>query len=522
MNELQGEALERRLLVLAPVGKDAWLIEAMLSKDAVACTGCADVDSLARELERGAAAILVTEEALPRDGRLAEIIDRQPPWSDLPVLILTHAGANSTIVTQAVQALGNVTLLERPVRTAALASAVRSALRARERQYQTRSHLLEREDANRRKDEFLATLAHELRNPLAPIRNTVSLLQISGASQPSGQVWEMMDRQIDHMVRLVDDLMEVSRITRGKIELRKSALSLGDVIVAAVEASRPLVEAANHKLNVNLPPEPLVVDADAVRLAQVFSNLLNNAARYTDAGGRIDVTAWREGGDAMISVSDTGIGIAADALPRVFDMFVQADARDSRAQTGLGIGLTLARSLVTMHGGSITALSAGEGRGSEFVVRLPLAREAASPDRAKAGPAPKIPGLPQVMVVDDNRDAANSLAGLLQMLGAEVRVANDGQAALDALGAFHPSAVFLDLGMPGMDGYETARQMRAREDMRGAMLIALTGWSQDRDRRESEAAGFDQHLVKPADLADLRAVLAALATRRPSRSPDVM
>ncbi len=515
MSDLPGQGLERRLLVLAPVGKDASLVEAMLGREGIACAGCADVAALASELERGAAAILVTEESLPRNGQLAEIIQRQPTWSDLPVLILTRAGANSAIVAHAVQTLGNVTLLERPVRTAALASAVRSALRSRERQYQTRGHLLEREEANRRKDEFLATLAHELRNPLAPIRNTVSLLQISGAAQPSGQVWEMMDRQIEHMVRLVDDLMEVSRITRGKIELRKSALSLGDVIVAAVEASRPLLEASRHKLNVSLPPEPLVVDADAVRLAQVFSNLLNNAARYTDMGGRIDVRAWREGGDALVKVSDTGVGISAEALPHVFDMFVQADARDSRAQTGLGIGLTLVRSLVAMHEGSVTAASAGPGRGSEFVVRLPLAGKEAKRAVAGASVPRKIPGLPRVLVVDDNRDAATSLAGLLQVLGAEVRVANDGQEALDTLGAFHPAAVFLDLGMPGMDGYETARRMRARAEMRGAMIIALTGWGQDNDRRQSEAAGFDQHLVKPADITALRAVLASLAKDRP-------
>jgi len=515
VSNLPGEGLERRLLVLAPVGKDASLVEALLRKESVACTGCADLESLAQELERGAAAILVTEEALPRDGRLVEIIGRQPRWSDLPVLVLTRAGADSPVVARALQTLGNVTLLERPVRTTALASAVRSALRARERQYQTRAHLQEREEADLRKDEFLATLAHELRNPLAPIRNAVSLLQISGAVQPSGQVWEMMDRQVEHMVRLVDDLMEVSRITRGKIELRKHALDLADVIGAAVEASRPLVDAARHRLTVTLPPEPLMVEADAIRLAQVFSNLLNNAVRYTDAGGRIEIAARRDADAALVSVSDTGIGISAEALPRVFDMFVQASARDSRAQTGLGIGLTLARSLVAMHGGSVTALSAGEGRGSEFVVRLPLAGQQTKRTNAGVTPSKKIPGLPRVMVVDDNRDAADSLAGLLQVLGAEVRVTHDGQAALDALVAFRPAAVFLDLGMPGMDGYETAKRIRARAEARDTVIVALTGWGQERDRRQTAAGGFDQHLVKPADIAALRAVLASLARERP-------
>ena len=503
--------LERRLLVLAPVGKDAALVESMLRKDAVTCLACHDLDCVGRELERGAAALLLAEEALPRDGRLAEMIQRQPPWSDLPILVLTRPGADSADVGRALRTLGNVTLLERPVRVTALASAVHSALRARERQYETRAHLQEREHADRLKDEFLATLAHELRNPLAPIRNSLSLLRLSGASEPPRQIWEMMDRQVDHIVRLVDDLMEVSRITRGKIELRKSVLDLAEVIAAAVETSRPLIESAHHQLNITLPPERLYVDADSVRLAQVFSNLLNNAVRYTDPGGRIGIAAQRDDGHAVVSVSDTGIGIAPEALPQVFDMFVQGHARDSRAQSGLGIGLTLVRSLVEMHGGSVRARSAGPGRGSEFVVRLPLARPDAPREPASAhAPPRKIAGLPRVMVVDDNHDAADSLAAVLKMLGAEVRVTHDGQAALDALDAFRPAAVFLDLGMPGMDGYQTARQIRLRDGTRALKLIALTGWGQDSDRRQTEAAGFNQHLVKPADVETLQAVLASL------------
>jgi signal transduction histidine kinase len=511
VSDLPGERLERRLLVLAPIGKDAALVETMLRKDAVACVACTDLECLARELERGAAAVLATEEALPHDSRLIDLIQRQPQWSDLPVLVLTRPGADSAAVARAVRTLGNVTLLERPVRVTALASAVHSALRARERQYQTRAHLLEREQADRRKDEFLATLAHELRNPLAPIRNSVSLLRLSGAAGPAGQIWEMMDRQVNHMVRLVDDLMEVSRITRGKIELRKSVVDLAEVIAAAVETSRPLIESARHELSVEMPPQPLLVEGDAMRLAQVFSNLLNNAVRYTDPGGRIGIAAKGDDCSAMVIVSDTGIGIAAEALPRVFDMFVQANARDSRAQSGLGIGLTLVRSLVEMHGGGVAARSAGVGRGSEFVVRLPLARTDAPRAPAAAGATGRrIPGLPRVMVVDDNRDAADSLAAVLKILGAEVRVTNDGRTALDELGAFRPAVVFLDLGMPGMDGYETARHMRAREDTHSTLIIALTGWGQESDRRQTQAAGFNQHLVKPADITALRAVLASL------------
>jgi two-component system, sensor histidine kinase len=511
VSELPGEHFERRLLVLAPVGKDASLVESMLRKDAVTCLACADVARLSRELERGAAAILIAEEALPQDGRLTELIQKQPPWSDLPVLILTRPGADSAAVAQALRTLGNVTLLERPVRVTALASAVRSALRARERQYQTRAHLQEREEANRRKDEFLATLAHELRNPLAPIRNSGSLLRLSGAAAPAGQVWEMMHRQVEHMVRLVDDLMEVSRITRGTIELRKSVVDLAEVIAAAVETSRPLIDSSRHALTVELAPEPMPVEADAMRLAQVFSNLLNNAVRYTDPGGRIGIAARREDGAALVTVSDTGIGIAAEALPRVFDMFVQVDAGDRRAQHGLGIGLTLVRSLVEMHGGSVAARSAGAGRGSEFMVRLPLARADLPRVPADAKAAHRIPGVPRVLVVDDNRDAADSLAAVLKMLGAEVRVSNGGEAALVELGSFRPAAVFLDLGMPGMDGYETARHMRSREEGRATVIVALTGWGQESDRRQTQAAGFNHHLVKPADIPALQAVLASLA-----------
>jgi len=511
VSDLPGERLERRLLVLAPVGKDASLVEAMLRKDAVACFACHDLECLSQELERGAAAILVAEEALPHDSRLIDLIQRQPQWSDLPVLVLTRPGADSPAVARAVRTLGNVTLLERPVRVTALASAVHSALRARERQYQTRAHLREREEADRRKDEFLATLAHELRNPLAPIRNSVSLLRLSGAAGPADQMWEMMDRQVNHMVRLVDDLMEVSRITRGKIDLRKEMVDLAEVLAAAVETSRPLIDAAGHELTLAMPPEVLLVEADAVRLAQVFANLLNNAVRYTDPGGRIGIAAKRDDGSAVVIVSDTGIGIAAEALPRVFDMFVQANARDSRAQSGLGIGLTLVRSLVEMHGGSVAARSAGAGLGSEFLVRLPLARHDARLAPAETrGAGRKIPGLPRVMVVDDNRDAADSLAAVLKLLGAEVRVTHDGRSALDEVGDFRPAVVFLDLGMPGMDGYETARHMRAREDTRSTLIIALTGWGQESDRRQTQAAGFNQHLVKPADITALRAVLASL------------
>jgi CheY-like chemotaxis protein/two-component sensor histidine kinase len=314
------------------------------------------------------------------------------------------------------------------------------------------------------------------------------------------------------MVRLVDDLMEVSRITRGKIDLRKARIDLAVVLATAIETSRPLIDAAKHELSLELPKEPLLLEADAVRLAQVFSNLLNNAAKYTDGGGRIRVAARRDDGHAVVSVADNGVGMSAEVLASVFDMFVQAPLPDRRNDGGLGIGLTIARSLVEMHGGTVSAHSDGPGKGSELAVRLPLAGAGAAEVAARpAAPAPAPAGLPRVLVVDDNVDAADSLGALLQMLGAEVLVVHDGKAALDSLDSYRPAVIFLDIGMPSMDGYEVARRMRGRAEARDAKLIALTGWGQERDRLNSREAGFDHHLIKPADLGALKTVLRSVA-----------
>jgi signal transduction histidine kinase len=513
VTDIPREALERRLLILAPVGKDAALIEGMLQSENVECATCADLTELLQELERGAAAILVAEEALTDgDARLPLFLARQPSWSDIPILLMTRPGADSAYVERASNFLGNVTLLERPIRVVALFSAIRSALRARARQYQTRAYLLEREQADNRKDEFLATLAHELRNPLAPIRNWVNVLRLTRSDERGSHIWDMMDRQVSHMVRLVDDLMELSRITRGKIDLRIEPMELGPVIAAAVEASRPLIETAGHVLIVQVPDEPIVVNADAVRLAQIVSNLLNNAAKYTDDGGTITLSVRRDGPHAAIMVKDTGSGISAEALPRVFDMFVQEDLRDHRPRGGLGIGLTLVRSLVEMHGGRVEAHSDGPGTGSEFIVRLPLSASTPVPSDHGILPLRRPRRMTRVLVVDDNEDAAESLGALLRMMGADVQVALDGWTALEIFDAFQPAAVFLDLGMPDMDGFEVAHQIRSRPNTKDTVLIALTGWSQERDKRRTAEAGFDRHLAKPADLETLQSVLTSLAS----------
>lgn len=631
-----------RLLLLAPTGKDSTLIASVLQEAGLECVSCSNMNGVVRELEAGTAALILAEEAIAegQDRPLVAALASQPPWSDLPILLLTRAGADSPTASHAIELLGNVTLLERPTRIAAIVSAARTALRARQRQYQIRDQLEERErhfhtqallasivassddaivskslegtilswnagaerlfgysadevlgqsimllipperrdeelailerlrhgeriqnfetvrvakngrrleisltvspirdaggavigaskvarditprkeaeaalrEADRRKDEFLATLAHELRNPLAPIRNSLHILRLAGSLSPSADpVCEMMERQVNHMVRLVDDLMEVSRISRGKIELRRDQIELAAVIRSAVETSKPLIESAGHQLSVSLPKEPVFLDGDLVRLSQVFANLLNNAAKYTDGGGQIAIAARTEGSQVVVSVRDNGIGIAPEMLPRVFEMFTQIDRAAGRAQGGLGIGLSLVRALLEMHGGAIDARSNGPGQGSEFIVRLPLVTVSQHVDLAltERGPLAAVPAR-RVLVVDDNRDAADSLGMLLRCLGAHVQTVYDGRAALEMIEVFRPAVVFLDIGMPGMDGHEVARRIQQTTGAANITLIALTGLGQEEDRRRTRAAGFDHHLIKPTDLNALQALLAS-------------
>jgi PAS domain S-box-containing protein len=370
-------------------------------------------------------------------------------------------------------------------------------------------------DANRRKDEFLAMLAHELRTPLAPIHNALQILRLAGRDGAVARnVHDMMERQVNHMVRLVDDLMEVSRITRGKLDLRKQRVDLAAIVGTAVETTRPLIDAAGHLLTVDLGSEELDFDGDPVRLAQVFGNLLNNAAKYTPNGGQITLRAERRASEVTVSVRDNGAGIRSDVLPKIFEPFVQAERTYNRSQGGLGIGLTLARSIVALHGGTIEAQSAGPGLGSEFVVRLPLLHRPASVrGAAPVRDATRITGQ-RILVVDDNVDAAETLSALLRCLGADVLTVHDGPAALEGLRTHRPSAAVLDIGMPGMDGYEVARRTRAEPDGAELLLIALTGWGNEEDRRRSREAGIDHHLVKPVELDVLENLLAARHARQ--------
>ena len=367
-------------------------------------------------------------------------------------------------------------------------------------------------DADRRKDEFLATLAHELRNPLAPISSGLHIMRTAGDNpQAAAAAREIMERQVAQMVRLVDDLLDVARITTGKVELRCEVIDIADAVRDAAETSRPLLEKCRQPLTVTLPEQPLYVNADRTRLAQVFANLLNNSSKFSDPGLPISIAVEREADQAVIRVRDHGIGIAADALPKIFDMFGQADSDPNRTRGGLGIGLSLVKRIAEMHGGSVEAHSDGPGRGSEFVIRIPArdAVMAASPQPATATPVPPLKR--RILVVDDNTDAAESLAALLSISGHETRLAHDGLQAVEEARAFQPDVVFLDIGMPELDGHETARRIRKEPWGKKMVLVALTGWGQNEDRRRSKEAGFNHHLVKPADPAMVAKLISSLA-----------
>ncbi|HEV2853470.1 MAG TPA: ATP-binding protein [Thermoanaerobaculia bacterium] len=364
------------------------------------------------------------------------------------------------------------------------------------------------QETDRRKDEFLAILAHELRNPLAPLRNALRILELRGNdAQVLEQTRDIMERQLQQMVRLIDDLMDISRVTRGQVELRKERLDLAAVIRAALETSRPLIEESGHEITVAYPPKPVILHADPTRLAQVFANLLNNAAKYTPRGGRIWLTAERQDQSVLVKVRDTGVGIPDNMLLRIFETFTQVDRSLERPQGGLGIGLALVRSLVELHGGSVVARSDGPGQGSEFIVRLPVdplprKARAAEEDGKQVSTVKR-----RILVVDDNKDSADSLAMLLTLQGSEVRTAYDGLEAVAAAADFKPDVILSDIGMPGLDGYQAAQRIREQFHGKRAVLVAMTGWGQEDDKRRSMEAGFDFHLVKPVDLAVLEQLL---------------
>jgi signal transduction histidine kinase len=435
---------------------------------------------------------------------------------DVPFLIVSGNIGEDTAVAALREGAADYLLKDRLAR---LGEAVRQALaqkRLRDDRRRFEEALRQSEqalqEANRRKDDFLSILAHELRNPLAPLRSGLEVLRLAGNDRAvAEQARAMMERQLVHLVRLVDDLLDVSRISRERIELRPERLDLASAVRSALETCEPLIRQNGLELTVRLPPEPVYLDADKTRLAQVISNLLNNAAKYTAPLGRVWLSVDREGGEAVLRVKDTGVGIPAPLLAEVFEMFTRVDRSPEKAQGGLGIGLSIVRRLVEMHGGSVEAHSEGPGRCSEFVVRLPAASPPGEREGTCDGEAPPPRARRRVLVVDDNKDAARSLAMMLRLMGHDPRTAHDGLEALDVAAAHRPDLILLDIGMPGLNGYETCRRLREQPWGKAAVIIALTGWSQEEDKCRAREAGFNSHTVKPIEPATLEKLLGNIS-----------
>lgn len=483
---------ERVVLVLAPSGRDARLTHDMLENDGLAARVCDDVSALRRCILAGAAAALIAEEALTESAieQLVEVLDAQPPWSDFPIVVFSGAGrsGDQSSVT-AMRALGNVTFLDRPVQVRTMLAAVHSAVRARTRQYEGRNAIAAR-------DRFLAMLGHELRNPLAAIRLAVQLAERHGSEWREQHT--VIDRQSRHLGKLVDDLLDVARVTHGKLIIQPADVEIGEILRACVEAR----EATDHALTLDIPEGMFIVRGDRLRLEQVFNNLLTNALKYTPAGGSVHVRVVPEERSVAVEVDDNGVGIAPELLPRVFELFAQGSQSLARAQGGMGVGLTVVRSLVHLHGGDVDVHSDGLGRGSTFRVRLPLEN---APTRASSKPN-VVPQRPRrVVLVEDNDDVRTMLEQLLIIAGHDVATANDGPSGLTRILEARPDVAFVDIGLPGFDGYELARRVRARKET--IRLVALTGYGQPEDRRRARDAGFDLHLTKPVGIDELEAAL---------------
>jgi signal transduction histidine kinase len=517
------------ILIVDDLEENLLSLEAVLRQDGLEILRArSGLDALEILLERDVALALLDVQMPEMDGfELAETLRGNSRTRQIPIIFLTAGSTDRQRRFRGYES-GAVDFLEKPLEPDILRSKVaifcelyaqrrqiavqRDNLRAFSEQNmrllkESRAYAEALKQADQRKDEFLATLAHELRNPLAPIRNGLQILRMAPEGPRAEEVRGMMDRQLTHLVRLIDDLLDVSRVSRGKIDLRRVRMKLQDAISAAIEASKPLIEASGHALSLDLPDDPLWVDGDLTRLAQVVSNLLNNAAKYTAEGGRIVLSVARRGHAADITVSDNGLGIDAAMLPRVFELFAQSDEHLERAQGGLGIGLALVSKLVEMHGGSVRAASEGVGRGSSFTVTLPLASgEGEAPEAAQGGEDEAAPL--HVLVVDDNIDSAQTTRWMLELNGHIPSVAHDGPTALREAQRLKPDVVLLDIGMPGMDGYEVCRRLRSLPETQGTVIIAQTGWGQESDRQKAFEAGFDHHITKPISLDALNALLA--------------
>jgi signal transduction histidine kinase/ActR/RegA family two-component response regulator len=496
--------MERRILIYAPAGKDALLASKVLDGASMPSFICDSAATVLHELEAGAGAVLVADEGLGADTlkALGRHVATQPAWSDLPILVLTKYGADPVGLEDVLDILGNVTFLERPVRAATLTSAVRSALRARMRQYQVR-------ELDRRKDEFLASLSHELRNPLAPIRSSVEVLKgVYPYDLGVQKVRQVVERQVTYLGRLVDDLLDVARITSGKIVLQRERVPLATIIEHTVEVCRPLLASGGHTIDVSQPSQPVFLNVDCTRLVQSLSNVLGNAIKFSAEPGQIHFRATFENEWITFTIRDFGRGMEPASLSLIFDMFAQSDNMRDQAMGGLGIGLSLAKKFTEMHGGSIYAKSDGLGHGSEFTLTLPVVIDAgeelnqgwrdAVQNEVKASTQRRI------LVVDDNRDGADMLQMLLEADGFAVAIAYGGSDAVKLALDWRPDTVVMDIGLPDLDGYEVARRIRAQPGGDAVTLIALTGWGDIESRRRTVEAGIDHHLVKPVNPDILR------------------
>jgi signal transduction histidine kinase len=506
------EETDDRILILAPTGRDAALAAEAFAEAGMTALPCRDMEDLCRRIEEGAGAAMITEEALTAASmpRLRELLDRQPPWADLPLLIFTsQPWAELTV--RSLERLGaraNTSLIERPIRVKTMLSAARSALRARHRQYEIRDLVTQLHKRVEERDQFLAMLSHELRNPLAAMTLAVSSLEEQGQASNERSI---IARQTRHLGKLVDDLLDISRVTSGKIVLHRSLVDLNDMAGHCVALIRSSAEARHLALTIGATAGHAMVEADPVRLEQIITNLLSNAVKYTPPGGSINVSVEREDGDAVLRVRDSGKGIPAEMLTRVFEMFMQGDVSIDRSEGGMGVGLTLVKKLVEQHGGSVRAYSGGRGSGSEFVVRLPFAGSAPALVAAKAIPtAPaKMPGQRRIVIIEDNADIRDLLRIKLRQLGHKVDVAEDGAKGLEKVLETKPEIALVDIGLPTLDGYEVAR--RVREVLGTSIyLVALTGYGQADDKRKALESGFNVHLTKPADFVDLQNVIGRI------------
>ncbi|HEX2586009.1 MAG TPA: hybrid sensor histidine kinase/response regulator [Steroidobacteraceae bacterium] len=517
---------ELRVIVLAPTTRDADIAHRLLKEAAMDVVACRSIVELLDHIEVGAAAVVMTDHPTYSQSsitQLGRVLRNQPPWSELPIIALARAESASESL-YALRSLPGLVLLERPVNTRTLLSSVSAAIRGRLRQYAMREQFEklriandELNEAARTKDEFLATLAHELRNPLNAISTSAQVLKVA-ATRPRALEFaiDVIGRQVGQMSRLLDDLLDVSRITRNRMVLRKDLHSVSNILNAAIETARPLIDQKRHLLTVNLPDKNLFLMGDAVRIAQVLSNLLTNAAKYTEPAGRIAIKVMEDGEMVAICVSDTGIGIPQHSIHSIFDMFAQLRPAIDRSDGGLGIGLALAKGIVDLHGGTLSVTSDGENRGSEFVVRLPLAPcDVTTSLMDKSTATSDAHTEPQslsrrVLIADDNADSLQSLTLLLQAQGHTVFAAKDGGEAIRLFEQHHPEFALLDIGMPVLNGYEVAQQVRSLCDantMSKATLIAVTGWGQPEDKRKALAAGFDHHVTKPVGSDILRSLL---------------